>query len=267
MRLLRKVINFADTEVAAYNGIKEDSLAPVDKFVNKTGRKVFDLSLVYPLRDNNLARLLLPLQEEISGILGDGARMQGHFYPAAEELHMTLFHLALRSPLLSEAHKQGHREAALELFLNEKRKEFFVSPKIHFSGGSAAQDAVIIHGYNFAELNESRLRIARYGLRRVFEHGQGYEIRPRLFDRKRAHELARQIFYDDKVYPNLAHLTLLRFGRPLTANERLEINALLDSIDFGETVFSELGLYEFSSFGVFSSGQQRARLIFTGPEN
>ena len=82
-----------------------------------------------------------------------------------------------------------------------------------------------------------------------------------LFARKRASELAHQIFLDDKIYPNIAHLNLLRFGRPVAQEEQMKINELLGSIDFGETVFSELGLYEFSNYGVFSSSRRLANLI------
>jgi hypothetical protein len=265
--LLKKIVSFAEDETAAYAEAKNGGLECAGKFVNKTGWKVFDLTLAYPLKDAGLAQRLLPWQEEISGILGDGARTQGHFYQSAEDLHLTLLNHTLRSPLLSEAHRQWHRDAALRLFLNENREELFVRPKIHFFGGSAGQNAVIIHGYNFAELNRSRVALARYGMREVLERRNGrYElVRPRLFDDKRGHELARQIFFEDRVRPNIAHLSLVRFGRAISAAERLEINALLDGIDFGETVFSELGLYELSSYGLFSSGQRRAQLIFTGP--
>jgi hypothetical protein len=277
MCLLRKLIKFtdaeiadkfADNEIAAYygdNGVIAKSFAPVNKFSYKIGQPIFELTLIYPLKDDGLAQRLLPWQETIGGVLGDGARTQGHFYSGAEDLHMTLLCHTSRSHLLSEAHKQWHREAALRLFLNESRKELFISPRIQFCGGCATKDAVIIHGYNFTELNRSRVALARYGLRRVFDCEHGYEFRPMLFDRRRAGELARQIFFNDEISPNIAHLTLIRFSRPATQEEQIKINELLRGVNFGETVFSELGLYEFSNFGVFSNSQRRAQLIFTGP--
>ncbi|MDR2429114.1 MAG: hypothetical protein LBD62_04840 [Candidatus Margulisbacteria bacterium] len=272
MRLLRKLIKFTEAEIAskfaldeiaAYDEVIKKSFAPVDKFLYKIDQPIFELTLIYPLKDDGLARRLLPWQEAIGGVLGDDARTQGHFYSGAEDLHMTLLCHTSRSHLLSEAHKQRHREAALKLF--ENRKEFFISPGIHFCGGCATKDAVIIHGYNFTELNRSRVALARYGLRRMFDDGHGYEFRPRLFDRKHGDEFARRIFDYGEISPNIAHLTLVRFRRPAAQEEQMKINELLRGVNFGETVFPELGLYEFSSFGVFSNSQRRAQLIFTGP--
>jgi hypothetical protein len=259
MRLLRKLIKFTETEIAdkfaeneiaAYDKIKEDSFASADSFVNKTGRRIFDLSFIYPLRDDGFAQRLLPLQNRIADILEDNVSEQGHFYQSAEDLHLTLLCCTKKSHLLSEAHKQQHREKALDFFLNPNREELFIKPKIYFYGGSAAQDAVIIHGYNFTELNNSRVALARYG----FQHG--------LFDRKLGFKYAWQILQTDTVYPDIAHLSFVRLGRAITEGERLQINELLDSRDFGEAVFPELGLYEFSRWGVFSSGRGLANLIF-----
>jgi hypothetical protein len=265
--LLKKIVSFAEDEIAAYAEVREKSFAPIGRFANKIGRPIFELALIYPLNNDPLAARLLSALDDVGSILGDGARTQGHFYFGAADFHLTLLCHTSRSHLLSEAHKQWHRDAALDLFSNENRKEIFVKPKIHFFGGGATQDSVIVHGYNFAELNRSRVALARYGLREVLERRNGrFElVRPRLFDDKRSDELATQIFFEDRVYPNIAHLTLLRFGRPVAQKEQIEINELLGGIDFGEAVFPELGLYEFSSYGVFSNSQRRAQLIFTGP--
>ncbi|MDR1113558.1 MAG: hypothetical protein LBL50_00525 [Candidatus Margulisbacteria bacterium] len=257
MRLFRKLIKFteaeiegkfAENEVKAYKKSIKDASEPVNKFVNRTGRNIFDLTLIYPLRDDRLAQQLLSLQDPLADILGDSTRQQGHFYSKANDLHMTLLHCAERSSLFSAEHRQSYRDKFLEFFFDRER--LFVRPKIHFCGGSVGKDAVIIHGYNFTELNNSRLALARYG------------IQHKLFDKKLAREYSQKIFNTDLAFPNIAHLSLLRLGRVITTEERLQINELLAGLDFGETVFPELGLYEISEWGVFSSGRHWANLIF-----
>ncbi|GBR76971.1 hypothetical protein NO2_1436, partial [Candidatus Termititenax persephonae] len=227
-----------ENEVAAYAQIRRDGLTFAAKFQGKLGRKVFDLSLIYPLKDDRLAQSLLSLQPRLGDILGDSMRNQGHFYPSAKSFHLTLLHHTMKSPLLSEAHRQDFRNKAMDLFFNED--QLLVKPRIHFFGGSVGIDAVIIHGYNFASLNQSRLALARYGMRH------------QLFDRNISREYAWQIISHDLVSPNIAHLGLLRLGRAITLEERLRINALLNNVNFGETTFSEVGLYELSRWGIFS---------------
>jgi hypothetical protein len=172
MRLFRKLIKFteaeitgkfADNEIAAYNRVKKDGFTPAGSFVNKTGRKIFDLTLIYPLRDDRLTQQLLSLQDPIADILGDSAKKQGHFYLKANDLHLSLLHCAERSSQLSAEHRQLYRDKFLNFFSDGV--QFFVRPRIHFYGGSAGKDAVIIHGYNFTELNDSRVALARHGLR------------------------------------------------------------------------------------------------------
>ena len=222
------------SEESVYAELREND---IQRAIMRVGQKVFNLTFIYALQDKQMAERLLGAQQSIKDILGDG-----HYYFTEQDLHMTLFIPALRSPLLSTANRQQHREKALDFFINPEARKLFISPTIHFRGGHAGS-SVIVHGYSYKELNESRLALVRHGLRY------------RLFDYKRALNYAKQIVYKGLIYPNIAHINLVRLDREISADQRNAVNNLLAEYDFGQMTFPEVGLYEFPRFGIFSTGK------------
>ena len=245
--MLRKLISGFDRgEVAAYRKIKNGKRVLTN---NTTGQECFDLSLIYPVQNKRFVGQLLNIQDTIiRRIIGN--TNQYNYPQSANDFHLTFLSF-VHEASLSETLRQEYRDKALDLIHN---KEKFLTPlKIHFFGGCITQDAIIINGYNFQKLNESRVAAARYGMR------------VGLFSKESGLKNAFSILEHNVADQNLAHMTLFRFNSTVDAETRAEINRVLQDVDFGEVVLSKLELREIRRYGLLNGSQRIGSLLFTQP--
>lgn len=243
--MLKKVINFDADEISLYESIRRNNSTPDaanarNNFKSQVGKECYNLSFIYPVvLDTNegdlLAKKLMNIQNEIKKVIGDD-----HFYSTAKDLHMTFLAHTDKTTSLPEATQQEYRKMAEKVILDEEN--LFRKQEIHFFGGCSTRDAVIIHGYDFAELNKSRLATVFHSMRNGF------------FDEDMKLRYGNQIEKNMMISPNIAHMSLIYFKNYVGLEERQKINELLSGQDFGKTIFSEVGLYEFFGFDGFSKG-------------
>ena len=228
--MLTKFLSGDQLLCARYTEARVDGIINPNSFCERTNTPWFDLTFIYPVRDKIFLSELMKVQQEIKKILGSDAP---HHYQAEQDIHLTFYCHAEGPVSTPDSIKEDQRKSAQKMFNDHT----FINPWPIFQGGCVGRNAIIIHGYDSESANRDRLKLVYEGIAKS------------IYDKTAI----------NNVRPNLVHISLIRLLKePISIAQRYAINRLLEGMDFGTVSLSEIGLYEFSRYGIFSSGKMLA---------